>query len=281
MIRKIYIPSECPCCGYETEIHEDPKSGVLTLWCNNAECPAKGNRLFKHFVSRDAMNIDGISGATLETLSEAGIITDLPSIFHLDEHQSEIINMSGFGQKSYINMINAINNARNVKLANLIYALGIPNIGLATAKLICKNFKFNLADTVAATYDDLVNIEGVGDVIAESFVDYFNDEANLDQFVRLVKELNIIHEEVNNDTSMSGVTICVTGDVYIFPNRRAIKDLVESKGGKLTGSVSRSTNYLVTNDTTSGSRKNKAAQEYGIQILTEQEFIDKFNIVIS
>ena len=224
------------------------------------------------------MNIDGISGATLETLSEAGIITDLPSIFNLDAHQSEIINMSGFGQKSYINMVNAINNARNVKLANLIYALGIPNIGLATAKLICKYFNFNLADTISATYDDLTRIEGIGDVIAESFTDYFNDEANLDQFIRLVKELNIIQETVSTDTSMSGVTICVTGDVYIFPNRRAIKDLVESKGGKLTGSVSRSTNYLVTNDTTSGSRKNKAAQDYGIPILTEQEFIDKFNI---
>lgn len=272
------IPGICPCCGCPTEIHEDPKSGVYTLWCMNADCEAKGNRLFKHFVSRDAMNIDGISGSTLETLSEAGIITDLPSIFHLDQHQSEIINMSGFGQKSYINMITAINNARNVKLANLIYSLAIPNIGLATAKLICKHFNYDLADTVAATYDDLINIEGIGDVIADSFVGYFNDEANLDQFIRLVKELNIIHEEISSDTSMSGVTICVTGDVYIFPNRRAIKDLVESKGGKLTGSVSRSTNYLITNDTTSGSRKNKAAQEYGIPILTEQEFIDKFNL---
>ena len=274
------IPGICPCCGCPTEVHEDPKSGVYTLWCMNADCEAKGNRLFKHFVSRDAMNIDGISGSTLETLSEAGIITDLPSIFHLNEHQYEIVNMSGFGQKSYINMVTAINNARNVKLANLIYSLAIPNIGLATAKLICKNFNYNLADTVSATYDDLVNIEGVGDVIAESFVDYFNDEANLDQFIRLVKELNIIHEEVSSDTSMSGVTICVTGDVYIFPNRRAIKDLIESKGGKLTGSVSRSTNYLVTNDTTSGSRKNRAAQEYGIPILTEQEFIDKFNLTV-
>lgn len=272
------IPGICPCCGCPTEIHEDPKSGVYTLWCMNADCEAKGNRLFKHFVSRDAMNIDGISGSTLETLSEAGIITDLPSIFHLDQHQSEIINMSGFGQKSYINMVTAINNARNVKLANLIYSLAIPNIGLATAKLICKHFNYDLADTVAATYDDLINIEGIGAVIADSFVGYFNDEANLDQFIRLVKELNIIHEEISSDTSMSGVTICVTGDVYIFPNRRAIKDLVESKGGKLTGSVSRSTNYLITNDTTSGSRKNKAAQEYGIPILTEQEFIDKFNL---
>lgn len=279
-IQKIYIPSYCPCCGYPTEIHEDPKSGVYTLWCMNDECEAKGNRLFKHFVSRDAMNIDGISGATLETLSEAGIVTDLPSIFHLDQHQHEIINMSGFGQRSYINMVSAINKARDVKAANLIYALAIPNIGLATAKLICKHFNYDIGDIVSATYSDLVDIDGVGDVIADSFTNYFNDEQNLEMFIRLVKELHIQHEEASSDTSMNGVTICVTGDVYIFPNRRAIKDLVESKGGKLTGSVSRSTNYLVTNDTTSGSRKNKAAQEYGIPILTEKEFIDKFNLTV-
>ena len=278
MINKIYIPSYCPCCGCETEIHEDPKSGVLTLWCMNANCAAKGNRLMEHFVSRDAMNIDGISGATLENLSEAGIITDLPSIFHLAEHQNEIISMNGFGQRSYIKMVTSINKAREVKVANLIYALAIPNIGLSTAKLICKSFNYDLAEIVSATYNDLIDIDGIGDVIAESFVDYFNDEDNMDQFLRLVKELHIIKEEVSTDTSMNGVTICVTGDVYIFPNRRAIKDLVESKGGKLTGSVSRSTNYLVTNDTTSGSRKNKAAKEYGIPILTEQEFIDKFNL---
>lgn len=274
------IPSQCPCCGCETEIHEDPKSGVYTLWCMNSECSAKGNRLFKHFVSRDAMNIDGISGATLEDLCDAGIITDLPSIFHIAEHRNEIVTLDGYGEKSYVNMVNAINNARNVKLANLIYALAIPNIGLNTAKLICRSFGNDLANTVSATYDDLISIEGIGDVIADSFVSYFNDEENLEQFIRLVKELNVIKEEISTDNSMAGVTICVTGAVYIFPNRNAVKEIIESKGGKLTGSVSRSTDYLVTNDTTSGSRKNRAAQEYGIPILTEQEFIDKFNITI-
>ena len=134
--------------------------------------------------------------------------------------------------------------------------------------------------TVTASYNDLINIDGIGDVIAQSFVDYFANKENAEQFVRLIKEVDLIHEEISTDTSMAGITICVTGDVYIFPNRRAIKDIVESMGGKLTGSVSRSTNYLVTNDTTSGSRKNKAAQEYGIPILTEQEFIDKFNITV-
>ena len=276
----IPIPGTCPCCGEETRVHEDPVSGVLTLHCENPDCGEKGNRLFKHFVTRDAMNIDGISGATLETLSDCGIITDLPSIFHLAEHQDEITNLEGFGFKSYYNMVQAIEKARNVKLANLIYALGIPNIGLATAKMICKYFGNDMKSTVTASYEQLINIDGIGDVIAQSFADYFADKDNADQFVRLLKEVNIIHEELSNDTSMAGVTICVTGDVYIFPNRRAVKDIVENMGGKLTGSVSRSTTYLVTNDTTSGSRKNKAAQEYGIPILTEQEFIDKFNIQI-
>ena len=276
----IEIPGTCPCCGCETEVHEDPNSGVYTLWCPNADCDAKGNRLFEHFVSRNAMNIDGISGATIETLKEAGVLTDLPSIFHIAEHRSDIVNLEGFGETSFANMVYAVDNARNVKVANLIYALGIPNIGLSTAKLICKNFDNDLSAIVEATYTELINIEGIGDVIAESFVSYFEDEDNLDQFVRLVKELHIVHEEVSTDTSMQGVVICVTGAVNIFPNRDAVKQIVESKGGKLTGSVSKSTSYLVTNDTTSGSRKNRAAQEYGIPILTEQEFIDKFNIQI-
>lgn len=276
----IEIPGTCPCCGCETEVHEDPNSGVYTLWCPNPDCDAKGNRLFEHFVSRNAMNIDGISGATIETLKEAGVLTDLPSIFHIAEHRSDIVNLEGFGETSFANMVYAVDNARNVKVANLIYALGIPNIGLSTAKLICKNFGNDIAEIVDASYEQLINIDGIGDVIAESFVGYFEDEDNLDQFVRLVKELHIVHEEVSTDTSMQGVVICVTGAVNIFPNRDAVKQIVESKGGKLTGSVSKSTSYLVTNDTTSGSRKNKAAQEYGIPILTEQEFIDKFNIEI-
>jgi len=277
---KFYIPSYCPCCSCETEIREEPKSGVLTLWCPNDYCEAKGNRLMEHFVSRDAMNIDGISGATLQKLSEVGIISDFVSIYHIHEHEDIIVNMEGFGEQSFTNMVNAIDKSRNVKLANLIYALGIPNIGLATAKLICKHFENDMEKTVTASYSDLVNIDGIGEVIAQSFVDYFRDHDNVDQFIKLIDELTIVKEEVSTNTTMAGITICVTGDVYIFPNRRAIKDLVEDLGGKLTGSVSKSTTYLVTNDTTSGSRKNKAAQEYGIPILTEKEFIDKFNLQV-
>ena len=274
------IPSECPDCGFPLELREDMRSGVYTLWCNNPACPCRGNKKFKHFVSRDAMNIDGISEATLNVLIEEGIITDFASIFHLGEHQMEIMNIEGFGLKSWQNMVYAAEKARNVKPANLIYSLGIPNIGLSTAKLICKNFNNSIREAVTANYNQLISIDGIGDVIAQSFVDYFSDQDNVNEFIKLYKEVNIIQEAISTNTSMAGVTICVTGDVYIFPSRRVVKDVVESMGGKLTGSVSRSTTYLVTNDTTSGSRKNKAAQEYGIPILTEQQFIEKFNIQI-
>jgi DNA ligase (NAD+) len=272
------IPATCPCCGAPTELHEDPRSGVYTLWCPNEDCPAKGNKLMEHFVSRDAMNIDGISGATIETLTDAGIVTDFVSLYHLRDHGVDIINMPGFGETSFVNMVKAVEKSRDVKLANLIYALGIPNVGLSTAKLICKHFNNDLANTVTAQYYDLVAIDGVGDVIAQSFVDYFDNEENANEFVALCKELRIIKEEISTNTSMAGVTICVTGDVHIFPNRRVIKDLVENLGGKLTGSVSKSTSYLVTNDTESGSNKNKAAKQYGITILTEEEFIERFNL---
>lgn len=272
------IPGQCPCCGEPTVLHQDPKSGVYTLWCENSECAAKGTRSFEHFVARDAMNIDGVSTSTLNTLIECRIISDYASIYHINEHADEIINLEGFGYTSFMNIVNAVEKSRNVKPANLIYALGIPNIGLTTAKLICKHFGNDLVKTVTASYNDLINIDGIGDTIADSFTAYFADKNNAEAFVRLTKELNIIQEAVSNNTEMNGITICVTGDVHIFKNRRAIKDIVENLGGKLTGSVSKSTSYLVTNDTTSGSRKNKAAQEYGIPILTEQQFIEKFNL---
>lgn len=272
------IPGDCPCCGAPTKLHEEEASGVLTLWCTNPDCIARGNKLMEHFVSRDGMNIDGISGATLSRLCEEGIITDLPSIYHIKEYEDDIVNLDGFGEQSFYNMVNAIEKSRDVKLANLIYAIGIPNIGLATAKLICKHFGNDLNATVTAGINELLAIDGIGETIADSFCSYFSDIENADMFERLIAELNIIQEQVSTNTAMNGVTICVTGDVDIFPNRRAIKDLVENLGGKLTSSVSRSTTYLVTNDTSSGSRKNKDAEKYGIPILTEKEFIDKFSL---
>lgn len=274
------IPETCPTCGEPTSIHEEPNSGVLTLWCENEDCPAKGNRLLKHFVSRDAMNIDGISGKTLEKLVEEGLITDFASIYHLWEHGEYIAGMEGFGFKSFKKMADAIEKSRKCKVSNLIYALGIPNVGLATAKLICKHFNYDLGEIVTAEYYQLCEIDGVGDTIADSIIEYFNNEDKLQELTDLVKELKFIQEVVSTDTSMNGITICVTGAVEKFPNRKAVQNIIEQKGGKFTTSVSRSTTYLVTNDTSSGSRKNKAAQEYGIPILTEQQFIDKFNIQV-
>ena len=277
-LKKLYAPAECPCCGEPTEMREDPKSGVYTLWCNNPDCRAKGDKSFEHFVKRDCMNVEGVSGSTLQTLVDYGIITDFASLYEIKNHKSEICGIEGFGEVSFNNLVKAVEKSRDVKLANLIFALGIPNVGLATAKLICRHFNNDLADTVSASYEQLTSIEGVGGVIAESFVNYFADKENADNFVKLTKELRIVAETVSNNTAMKGVTICVTGDVYQFSSRRVIKDVVEQLGGKLTSAVSKSTSYLVTNDTTSGSNKNKAAQQYGIPILSEEEFINKFNL---
>lgn len=278
-IRILAIPDTCPCCGYETEIRQDEDSGVLTLWCTNPYCPAKETQKLKHFVTRDAMNIDGISENTLETLAEYGIITDFASIFKIHEHE-EIRRLPGFGDKSFQNMVNSIERARKVKLENFIYALGIPNVGLSTAKLIARYFNYDSKDTFSADYITLLNIEGIGDTIAQNFSSYFRTKENLEELLLLLDEVEFEKQENNVGSSMAGITICVTGDVYIFPNRRAIQNIIEQNGGKLTGSVSRSTSFLVTNDTESGSRKNIAAQQYGIPILTEQEFIDKFNIQV-
>lgn len=272
------IPGECPCCGEKTELKQDMTSGVYTLWCVNKECTAKSDKLLEHFVKRDCMNIDGISGSTLSVLSEYGIVDDFASIYHIKDHMSDIISIPGFGMTSFNNMVEAIEKSRNVKLANLIFALGIPNIGLSTAKVICKHFKNSLYDTLGATYEQLMCIDGIGSVIAQSFVNYFENRENAVAFAELIKELHIIKEEVSTNNSMAGITICVTGKVYSFSSRNVVKEVVEMLGGKLTSAVSASTTYLVTNDTGSGSAKNKAAQAYGIEILSEEQFIEKFNL---
>lgn len=278
-VTQLYIPEYCPVCDGETEVRQDPVSGVLTLWCTNPDCTAKGNQQLKHFVTRDAMNINGISINTLQKLQELGIVSDFASIYHIRDHQ-EIANIQGFGWQSFNNMVTSIDASRNVKPANLIYALGIPNVGLSTAKLICKYFNNDLQSVVTADYDVLCNINGVGDTIAQSFTQWFSDNDNVAVFCALYKELNIIKEQVSTDTTLSGLSFCVTGDVYRFPSRRVVKEYIESHGGKLTGSVSRSTSFLITNDTTSGSNKNVAAAQYGIPILTEDQFIEKFSIQI-
>lgn len=272
------IPDECPVCGAETEIRIELSSGVETLYCTNEYCPAKGLRLFTHFVSRDAMNIEGLSISTLEKFMDAGFINEFADIYKLEQYRDEIINMEGFGVRSYEKLIASINKSRNVKLANLIYALGIPNIGLQTAKTLIKAAKYSLKTLIDMDIDDLMSISGIGEVIATSFYEWFHDVNNIQKFVELYKQLNIIPEVESTDNSLVGMTFCCTGAVYIFQSRNHLKEVIESKGGKLTGSVTKNTDYLITNDTTTGSRKNRAAQELGIPVLTEEEFIEKFGI---
>ncbi len=277
---RIGIPENCPCCGSRTIVNTEYKSGVNTLWCTNEDCGAKGNRKLKHFVSRNAMNIDGISEKTLEVLVNKGIVNSFGSLFRISEHKYKIASLDGFGMVSANKMISAVEKARNVKIGNLIFALGIPNIGISTAKLICKTFNNDLNELLCAKYNDIVRIEGIGSVIADSWFEYWCDEDNVNEFRDLMRELTIEKETVSNDKSMRGLSICVTGSVEIFKNRDAVKEAIESRGGKLTGSVSKSTSYLVTNDTTSGSKKNRDAEAYGIDILTERQFIDKFGIEV-
>ena len=277
------IPNTCPRCGGALEIRTESNSGVKTLWCTNDNCGGANLQKFKHAVTRDALNIDGISEATLETFIEAGFISELADLFNLDRYANLIINMSGFGNKSYDNIMSAVEKARDIKASNFIYALGIPNIGLNTAKLISKNLELDDESSgylEEVTWERLSSIPGIGDTIADNFVSWFENSDNLNEYVNLWKELNISADKSAEGSMMNGLTFCVTGDVYRFPNRRAVKDYIENNGGKLTGSVSRSTSYLITNDTTSGSAKNKAAQEYNIPILSEDDFIEKFNIQI-
>lgn len=273
----VRIPGTCPVCGHPTEIRTEVSS-VQYLYCPNPDCLAKSARMLEHFVSRDAMNIVGLSEATLDKLIDIGVVDGPASIFRLEEHKYEIISTEGFGITSYNKLVNAVNKARKVKLANLIYAMSIPNIGLATAKLICRHFGNDVFKVVRASYYDLTDIDGIGDVVASSFLEWFGDSDNQKMFLDVYREIEIVSESASVGSSMAGITICVTGDVHIFRNRNHLKDIVESLGGKVTGSVSRSTNYLVTNDTTSGSRKNRAAQEYGIPILNEEQFISRFGI---
>ena len=270
------VPDFCPACGAQTSIHIEESSGVQTLYCDNELCTAKGVRAFDHFVGRDAMNIDGLSEARLQRFVEEGFIETFADIYRLSDYEFEITNMEGFGQKSFDRLMNAIEKSRDVRMANLIYALGIPNIGLATAKLIAKNCNYSIQNLARLTVNDLLQIDGIGDTIAHSFINWMHNRENAKNFIELLKEVRLVHEELSTDTSMKGLVFCCTGKVYQFNNRDEIKELIESKGGKMTGSVTSNTSYLITNDTTSGSRKNREAQKLGIPIISEQEFIDMF-----
>lgn len=265
------IPTHCPVCGHDTEIRND--NGVKSLYCMNPECLAKKIKSLTHFVGRNAMNIDGLSEATIEKFVQSGMIKELADLYHLDKYREEIVTMEGFGERSYENLITSIEESRNVEMPNFIYALGIGNIGLSTAKLIVKQYGSDWDTIKKLDAMQLVDVNGIGDVIADTFVAYFQDAERVEQIERLVQELTFVVEESNEEKTLDGLTFVITGSVNHFANRNEVKDVIEKRGGKVTGSVTSKTNYLINNDNMSNSSKNKKAKELGIPIITEEEFV--------
>ena len=269
------LPKECPVCGHATEVKAE--NGIKTLYCPNSQCPAKHVKLFTLFVSRNGMNIDGLSEETLEKFIDAGYIKEFADIFHLDRYYEEIVATPGFGQKSYDNLMDSVEKARNVELSALIYSLGIPNIGSANAKLICKAFNNNIEKIRNASVEELIEIDGIGEIMAEKFCQYFADEDNIKKLDNLLKEVNIAEPEENTTPqNMDGLTFVITGSVEHFANRNELKSYIEKHGGKVTGSVSAKTNYLINNDAMSASSKNKKAKELGIEIINEEQFLERW-----
>jgi DNA ligase (NAD+) len=265
------IPNACPVCGGVTKIKQD--NGVKALFCMNEECLAKKIKSFTHFVSRDAMNIEGLSEATIEKLIAKGLIKELADLFHVEKYKDEITKMEGFGEKSFANLIASINEARKTSLPKFIYSLGIPNIGLSNAKLICKEYDYDIKRLMQANGDELTTIQGIGEVIADTFVTFFKKETNRAIVNDLLLEVEFEKEEKTDEQIFAGMNFVITGSVEHFANRNEVKDIIEQKGGKVTGSVTSKTNYLINNDNTSNSSKNKKAKELEIPIITEEDFI--------
>lgn len=268
----LIIPDICPVCGGPAKIL--CTNDVETLNCMNPDCQAKKIKSFTHFVSRDAMNMDGMSEATLEKFIAHGFIHEYADIFTLSDYRDKIVEMDGFGQKSYEKLMTGIKKSATTTLPHFIYSLGILNIGLANAKVLSKEFDHNLDKLRHATVDELSSIDGIGPVIAKTFVDYFTDEAHNKIVDRLLTHITLEKPETATDLSLEGKVFVITGSVEHFANRNELKAFIESKGGKVTGSVTGKTSYLINNDTTSNSSKNKKAKELGIPILSEKDFLE-------
>ena len=269
----VEIPKVCPVCGGATEVRK--VNDAESLYCTNSECQAKRIKSFTLMVSRDALNIEGLSEATLEKFIAKGFIHEPADIFRLDRYREELVSLEGFGEKSYENLMANVEKARNTTLAKVIYSLGIPNIGLAGAKLICREFGNQVEAMLKADPEELAAIDGVGDVIAGSFVSYFQDEGKRERFLNLLSELSIM-EEQQTDTeqqALKGKVFVITGSLNHFSNRKELQELIESKGGKVTGSVTGKTDYLINNDTASGSSKNKKAKALGVPGISEEEVL--------
>ena len=269
------IPCKCPVCQGETKIRQ--VGNAKALYCMNPECQAKHVKSFALFVSRDALNIEGLSEATLEKFISRGYIHTFADIFHLDQYKEKIQKMEGFGEKSYKKLTESIEKARTTTLPRVIYSLGIAGIGLANAKVICRELKYDVESLLKVSEEELNEIQGVGEVLAKAFVGYFADAKHVENFRGLLNELTIPEETVTKQQIFEGVNFVITGSVKHFANRGEVKELIESLGGKVTGSVTSKTNYLINNDVTSTSSKNKKANELGIPIISEETFLKLVN----
>lgn len=265
------IPDICPVCGHEARIIKENE--VESLYCMNPDCEAKKIKAFTLFVSRDAMNIDGLSEATLEKFIARGFIHDFGDIFEIEKHREEIVSMDGFGEKSFENLMDSLDRAKKTTLPKVIYSLGIANIGLANAKVICRYFDYELEKIRNAGEEEVSAIDGIGPVIAKNLVEYFKNEENNKKLDHLLSHLEIEKEEIGEEQIFAGMNFVITGSVEHFSNRSEAKAYIESLGGKVTGSVTGKTNYLINNDKNSGSSKNKKAKELGIPILSEEDFL--------
>ena len=265
------IPDTCPVCGKEARVIKTNE--VESLYCMNPDCQAKKIKSFTLFVSRDAMNIDGLSEATLEKFILKGFIKDFGDIFEIGKYREEIVNMEGFGEKSFDNLMASLERARHTTLPRLLYSLGIANIGLANAKVICKEFDYDLEKMLHATAEEISGIEGIGPVIAKSYTEYFADEEKMKKFRHLLSHLELEEVKQENRLTLEGKQFVITGSVNHFANRAQLKEYIEQRGGKVTGSVTSKTDYLINNDVTSNSSKNKKARELEIPILSEEDFL--------
>jgi len=268
------IPEVCPVCAGKAEIVGDPE----TLYCTNSNCDAKQIQSLSHFVSRNAMNIDGLSEQTLEKFIANGFVRDYIDLFNLAKHEDAIVNIEGFGRKSYDNLIAAIEESKNITLPNFIYALGIRHVGLANAKLLCNYFRHDPLEITQVCQSEnyletLLEIKGFGDAISHSLHEYFCDDAYMELFKRALEILHVKTPTLSEELPLAGQTFVVTGDVMQFANRKALQEFIESHGGKVSGSVSAKTTYLINNDAGSTSGKNKKAAELGVPILTENDFM--------
>ena len=270
------IPEKCPVCGGKTEIRSSD-DGVETLVCTEPSCAAKHIGRFEHFVQRDAMNIVGMSTATIETLVSEGCISCYRDFYHISDHKDKVTALEGFGEKSYSKLAEAIEASRHTELSRVLYAIGIPNIGRAASRLICAVYK-TPDELPELTAEQLTAIDGIGDVLAGEYVRFFADKAQLEEYRELVSELDITEAaEADMQSGIAGKTFVITGSVMMWKNRNELKSFIEQNGGRVASSVSAKTDYLINNDSSSGSAKNKTAKSLGVSIITEEEFRSLLN----